>query len=121
MHQDDVGLSKTTSSVNSRCAICNKLISENDLIYVSDNLTVNFIAHFRCYVEIQEKICSECGTPFRDQESLLFCEEHREYFHPSGKCLRAHFEKHMKFKQGIYDASKNRITILDTDEPSLDY
>ncbi|HUT80944.1 MAG TPA: hypothetical protein VMZ29_07055 [Candidatus Bathyarchaeia archaeon] len=121
MHQDDVGLSKATSSINSKCAICDKLISENDLVYISDDPSRNFITHFRCYVEIQEKICSECGMPFRDQEILLFCDEHREYFHSSEKCLKDHFEKHLKFKQGIYDATKNRIVLLDLDESLTDY
>lgn len=114
-------LSKTTANINTRCAICNKTISENDLIYISDNTSKNFIAHFRCYVEIQEKICSECGIPFRDQETVLFCDEHREYFHSNEKCLKDHFEKHLKFKQGIYDTIKNRIIFLNSDELLTDY
>ena len=111
MQQDDASLSKLTSGTDKICVICHKIITENDLAYIADEEETSFLAHFRCYVEVQEKICSECGVPFRDQERLLYCDEHREYFHPRENCLMSHFEKHLRFKEGIYDAAKNRIKL----------
>ena len=94
------------------CSICKKEITEDDLVHITDNLTV----HFKCYIEIQNKMCASCGRPFKDQEILLYCDEHKEYFHEQGVCFEKHLEKHMPFKYARYDASRNRITFLDTKE-----
>ncbi|MHA1221075.1 MAG: hypothetical protein ACTSQB_05010 [Candidatus Heimdallarchaeota archaeon] len=114
MQQNDASLSKSTSSTDKICVICNKVITENDLVSIVNDGEISFSAHFRCYVEIQEKICSECGVPFKDQENLLFCDEHREYFHSTETCLKKHIEKHLRFKQCMYDVAKNRITMQET-------
>ena len=94
-----------------RCAICNEIITKEDLVHIADGLRV----HFRCYIEIQEKICSICGKPFKNQEEVFFCLEHKEYFHTTEPCLSNHLEKHMPFKRARYDATKNRITLIDID------
>lgn len=114
MHKEENGLSSINDNTkDARCAICNKKINENDLIYITDIDSNNIAVHFNCYIEIQEKICSECGRPFKDQESLLFCEEHSEYFHDSDECIFVHLGKHMKFKKAVYDNTKNRISVFD--------
>jgi len=93
------------------CSMCNQKITEDDLVHISENLTV----HFKCYIEIQDKICACCGTPFMDQEILLYCDEHKEYFHRHSSCLKNHLKKHMPFKKVRYDASRNRITSFELD------
>ena len=112
MQYNNIGLSNKKASDVRKCAICDEIINEQDLVYISDFNDNELAVHFTCYVEIQEKICSECGNPFKNQERLLFCEEHNEYFHKSRACIRDHLEKHMRFKDAIYDAIKNRITYL---------
>lgn len=94
------------------CSICNKEITKDDLVHISEHLTV----HFKCYIEIQEKICACCSKPFTDQEILLYCDEHKEYFHGEGLCLQKHLQKHMPFKKVRYDANRNRITFLDVSD-----
>ncbi|HUU76953.1 MAG TPA: hypothetical protein VMX55_01320 [candidate division Zixibacteria bacterium] len=91
------------------CTICKNRINDNDLVQIAGNLVV----HFKCYVEIQEKICSICGIPFTDQEELFFCEEHKEYFHTNEQCLKKHLKQHMPFKKVKYEATKNRFTSVD--------
>ncbi len=112
MQYDNIGLSNGNASDIRKCAICTEIINEQDLVFITDVDNNELAVHFTCYVEIQEKICSECGNPFKNQERLLYCEEHNEYFHRSKACIRDHLEKHMRFTEAIYDAIKNRITSL---------
>ncbi|MFW9922611.1 MAG: hypothetical protein ACFFDW_04890 [Candidatus Thorarchaeota archaeon] len=107
MNENSYSVSQMKQVQNERCAICSEVITKEDLIHVSGGMKV----HFRCYIEIQEKICSICGRPFIDQEELYFCTEHKEYFHTTHNCLWNHLQKHMPFRKGKYDAKKNRIMI----------
>ena len=104
-------LDSSSKKMKSICSICHREIEENDLVYLSAQGEGNLRLHFRCYLEIQDKICSECGKPFQSQQELLFCEEHQEYFHSSKECLRNHMEKHMPFRKAWYDATNNRIIL----------
>ncbi|NHJ49760.1 MAG: hypothetical protein FK733_18355 [Asgard group archaeon] len=114
MHDEEINqIHKNQTSVV-RCAICNKIITENDLVHVSLDETNEFIAHFNCYVELQDKICSECGLPFYNQEEILFCEDHKQYFHESSSCIMKHLSKHTRFQKAKYDATNNRIVIQDS-------
>jgi len=109
---NEVSSSKMLANTISKCILCKKPITENDLIHISRKGQKDFLVHFKCYIEIQEKICVECGYPFKDQEQLLFCEEHNEYFHDLKKCSDNHLRKHKYFKKAIYDGLKNRISLL---------
>lgn len=98
------------------CAICDQEIEEKDLVYLPVEGEENICVHFSCYIEVQNKICCECGKPFTDQEPVYFCQQHKEYFHKTkGKCLEQHMKKHMPFEEGYYDALNNRI-IIEKDE-----
>ncbi|NHJ39214.1 MAG: hypothetical protein FK731_04215 [Asgard group archaeon] len=121
MHDDNLSFNKSQHSIVIRCAICKKIISNSDLIYISPDESEEFIAHFNCYVELQDKICSECGKPFFDKEKLLYCEKHKEYFHIKRECIRNHLEKHIQFKQAYYDASNNRIILQELLETLPDF
>ncbi|NHK32459.1 MAG: hypothetical protein FK730_13980 [Asgard group archaeon] len=121
MHDEKLSYKKSNHSVNMRCAICRKIIAKSDLIYISPDESDEFIAHFNCYVELQDKICSECGKPFFDKEKLLYCDKHKEYFHAKKECIRNHLEKHIQFKQALYDASNNRIILQGLYETLLDF
>ncbi len=116
LQNDDVGLSHSKANYDKVCTICNKIISEKDLVHVLDPDDASTTVHFRCYIEIQEKLCSECGKPFKDQERLFYCEKHYEYFHTTDLCLQKHLEKHMNFQIAFYDAIKNRIIKIESSE-----
>ena len=117
MQQDNLSLTDEAKQViKSKCSICNQDITDKDLITVSKDDGQELIMHFKCYVEIQEKMCSECGIPFYDQEKVWFCEEHREYLHINNKCILRHLAKHVSFKVGIYDIAKNRVSFLENEE-----
>jgi hypothetical protein len=103
-------LSNDRTMTKKICAICHKEIEEEDLVYLMDR-TNDLTVHFRCYIEVHDKICSICGKPFQDKEKLFFCEMHKEYFHTKNTCLQKHMKKHMPFKIGYYDANSNRIII----------
>ena len=80
------------------CVICHQEIEENDLVFFSNQNERGkgkLCVHFRCYLELQNKICCECGKPFEGEEELFLCEEHQEYFHSSKECLNSHLKKHL--------------------------
>jgi hypothetical protein len=109
LHSDKIHSQISELRAEIRCAICKKNISSNDLVYLSPDESKEFIAHFSCYVEVQDKICSICCLPFFDKEELLYCEEHKEYFHNNSECIKNHLSKHIRFKKAIFDASNNRV------------
>jgi hypothetical protein len=109
LHDENIDHPKLNHTSGIRCAICNKIITKSDLVHVSLDESSEFIAHFNCYVELQDKICSECGLPFYHQEEILFCEDHKQYFHESSACIMKHLNKHTRFLKAKYDATNNRI------------
>ncbi len=106
MYNENTELTFEQDNQEMVCSMCNQKIHKDDLVHITENLTI----HFKCYIEIQDKICACCGKPFLDQEILFYCEEHKEYFHRQNSCLKNHLQKHMPFKKVRYDASRNRIT-----------
>ncbi|MHA1628924.1 MAG: hypothetical protein ACTSXO_01760 [Candidatus Heimdallarchaeota archaeon] len=100
-----------------RCIICHKIIAKDDLIFIQDKKTKKLAVHLKCYVEIQDKICAECGLPFADKEEVFYCEEHHQYFHATKNCLDIHLKKHMHFLRGIYDQSQNRVILEEHSQP----
>ena len=114
LHSDNTSLSQISNQ--RRCSICNEPVNDEDLVHLSNDLTV----HFKCYIEIQDKLCSVCGNPFENNEELLYCVEHKEYFHFNDFCLKKHMKKHMPFRKAKYDMKKNRIAIQeDLDENKI--
>ena len=120
MQNDNVGLSHSIANYDKTCSICNEKISEKDLVHILDPNDANSAVHFRCYIDIQEKLCCECGKPFKNLEQLFYCEEHYEYFHTTDVCLQKHLKKHMNFLLAYYDAGKNRITKVVISERETD-
>ena len=105
--ENNLDASQQMALQNNKCLICKQEIIKDDLIHISNGVKV----HFKCYIEIQEKLCVICGKPFKDQEELYFCVEHKEYFHKTNSCLWQHLQKHMPFRKAKYDSKKNRILI----------
>ena len=115
MQSNEISLSQTAIKEERFCAICKNKITKDDLVQVTGGIEV----HFNCYIEVQEKICVICGKPFRHQEELFYCREHKEYFHSTGDCLKGHMRKHMPFDRVRYDANKNRIISSDLSTEKL--
>ncbi|MEA2070723.1 MAG: hypothetical protein U9O98_05470 [Asgard group archaeon] len=104
--------SKSTEKVQKKrkiCPLCKKPIDNNDLLFIEKKNGENQAYHFDCYLELQDKICAECGIPFENKEEVLYCEEHHEYFHKNPLCLNNHLEKHKHFQIAIYSAVNNQM------------
>jgi len=114
MQSEQVKLPQEDNQLSNLCAICGKIITKNDLVHILVEDTEDVVVHFKCFVEVHDKICSECGTPFKDHEELLYCEEHKDYFHTKESCQKKHMRKHKPFKRAVYSSANNRITILDS-------
>jgi hypothetical protein len=99
-----------------RCLICQQVIENSDLVTLIGDSGEEITVHFNCYLNLQEKICSECGKPFKDQEKLYYCPKHKTYFHMSHDCVDHHIQKHLSFYIGKYDAKTNRIILEETEE-----
>ncbi|MHA1242980.1 MAG: hypothetical protein ACTSPK_00420 [Candidatus Heimdallarchaeota archaeon] len=116
MQSEQVKLPQDNNQLGNLCAICGKIITKNDLVHILVEDTEDVVVHFKCFVEVHDKICCECGMPFKDKEELLYCEEHKDYFHMKEDCQKRHMRKHQPFKHAEYSTANNRIKFLDSDE-----
>jgi len=59
MQSDQVKLPQDNNQLGNLCAICGKIITKNDLVHILVEDTEDVVVHFKCFVEVHDKIC--CG------------------------------------------------------------
>ena len=64
----------------------------------------NFIKKKRSEFKIYAPRCSECDQEFTKDDKILYCEDHKEYFHGSWSNIESHIceSEHSQGKHGAY-------------------